>query len=821
MPALISLSHAEARGRAALLAVERYDIALDLTGLLEGDALRSTSTVRFSCAAPGATTFADCVADVESATLNDRPLEGEALADGRILLEDLAADNVLVVTSVQRSTDQRTAIHRAVDAADGAVYVWTSFEPDEARRCWACFDQPDLKAPHAFTVDAPAHWTVLSNSGDPAVEQLGDDARRWTFPATPPLSTYVPVVNAGPFFELRSERDGHDLGLLARQSLATGLERDSSELFEVTAQGLAFFGERFGMPFPQRRYDQVFVPELGGAMENYGCITWSDVFVYRSEPSPAERELRAGILLHEMAHMWFGDIVTMRWWDDLWLNEAFANWACFWAATEATAFTDAWAGFLARSKQAAYAIDRGPTSHPIRQPAGDVAEATAGFDTITYVKGSSVLKQLVAYVGEDAFIDGLRAYFAEHAWSNATLDDLMGAIGTASGRDLSEWTTVWLDTAGHDTLALEPGPDDSLVLRASGPDDAPPRPHRLNLGCYDRAGDVLQHRESIPLAIDKAETVFPPTSQAPDLLLVNDDDLTFAAVRPDAASLRTLLDGAGGLPTSIARTVALTTVWDLLLDGELTAAEFVRCATGVLMRETSDTVVEPVMGLVVQAARLWAPDTERNTLMASVADTAVALARGGGARRVVALRALTSTAVSDEQVATLRDMVGDDIDLGWRTLTRLASLDRLDPADVTALRQRDPDPEAWARAVVVEAARPVAEAKEAAWALVVDERSIPQGSVAAAGNAFWQPTQAELLAPYADRYLESLPALREAGMLSVLGTVVSMFPLAGVDEGFVSRVTRFAHGTELSPMISQRLLEQADRLQRMLRTRAA
>ena len=292
-------------------------------------------------------------------------------------------------------------------------------------------------------------------------------------------------------------------------------------------------------------------------------------------------------------------------------------------------------------------------------------------------------------------------------------------------------------------------------------------------------------------------------------------------MRPDASFPAHAAGRGRSLPTSIARTVALTTVWDLLLDGELTAAEFVRCATGVLMRETSDSVIEPVMGLAVQAARLWSPDTDRDALMASVADTCLALAGDGGARRVVALRALAGTAVSDEQLATLRDMVGDDIDLGWRTLTRLASLDRLDPADVTALEQRDPDPEAWARAVVVDAARPVAEAKESAWALLVDERSLPLGSVAAAGNAFWQPTQADLLAPYADRYLESLPALREAGMLSVLGTVVSMFPLAGVDDGFVGRVTRVANGSELSPMIAQRLLEQADRLQRMLRTRAA
>jgi aminopeptidase N len=819
MSALLSLTADEARGRAALVTVHSYGIAVDLTGLLEGNELRATSTVRFSCAAPGATTFADCVADVESATLNGRELVGDALLDGRIALDHLDRDNTLRVTSVQRSTDQRTAVHRSVDPADGEVYVWTSFEPDDARRCWACFDQPDLKAPHVFAVDAPASWTVLSNSGDPTVEVIDGSVRRWSFPATPPLSTYVAVVNAGPFFELRSQRGGHDLGLLTRRSLASCLERDADELFAVTEQGLRFFSERFAMPFPQRRYDQVFVPGLGGAMENYGCVTWSDAFVYRNEPSPADRELRATILLHEMAHMWFGDIVTMRWWDDLWLNEAFANWACFWAATEATQFTDAWAGFLARSKQAAYAIDRGPTSHPIRQPARDVAEATAGFDAITYVKGSSVLKQLAAYVGEDAFVAALRAYFAEHAWGNATLDDLMDSIAGTTGRDLSEWTRTWLDTAGHDTLALEPAAQHTMVLRAAGPGGAPPRPHVLDLGCYDRSGERLVRRDRIPLTVAGPDTPVLTRVPAPALLLLNDDDLTFAAVLPPDEQLSVLVAEAGALPTSIGRTVALTTVWDLMLDGRLPASEFVRCATGVLRSETADSVVEPGLDLAVQAARLWAPESGRDRLMAEVADVCLDLAAGSGARRVVALRALAQTAVSEEQLDALRDLAGDDIDLGWRTLARRAALGRLDPDEVPLLSRRDPDPDAGVRAVIVDAARPDPEAKAAAWARIVERRELPSSSVHDAGRAFWQPGQAELLAPYADRYLTALPALNDAGMLAAMGMVRAMFPLVGAGNDFVDRVERAAVGGTLSPAISRGLQEQADRLRRMVSAR--
>ncbi|HZU57947.1 MAG TPA: aminopeptidase N, partial [Actinocrinis sp.] len=406
----LSLTQDEARERAALIAVERYEIDVDFTGLLTGDQVGCVSTVEFSCRRPGASTFVDCAAQVVEATLNGSPLG--APAEGRILLPDLSPRNRLVVRTTQADTTNGAGVHKAVDPADGEVYVWTSFEPDEARFVWACFDQPDLKAPHAFTVTAPAAWTVTSNSGAPRIEDAGEGtsagaARRWTFADTPPLSTYNAVVNAGPFHQIRRTAGGYDLGLYTRQSLAALLERDADEAFTLTEQGLSFYGRVFGMPFPQRTYDQVFMPEFGGAMENFGCVTWSDGFLQRSAPTAAERELFAKVLLHEMAHMWFGNIVTMRWWDDLWLNEAFAEFACNWAAAEATAYRDAWAGHLATGKQRAYLTDQGPISHPIRTQVRSTAEAASIFDAITYEKGASVLKQLMTYVGEENFSAGM------------------------------------------------------------------------------------------------------------------------------------------------------------------------------------------------------------------------------------------------------------------------------------------------------------------------------------------------------------------------------------------------------------------------------
>src|SRR5262245_50269892 len=418
MDQLPSLTRVEAEERAALLEVNGYEIDVDLMDMLDGSDFRAVSTVRFSCRTPGASTFVDAALDVVSPTLNGEAISTDQISAGRIQLTGLSADNLLIVQSVQKETAAGEWVHRSVDPSDKEVYVWTSFEPDDARRAWACFDQPDLKAPHGITVLAPAAWKVVSNSGDPVVTPDGSGGRRWQFPDTPPLSTYLPVITAGRFHELRSDRGGYDLGLLCRQSLARFLDRDAEELFEVTAQGLAFFGERFGLPFPQHKYDQVFLPDMGGAMENYGCVAWSDIFVYRTAPTYDERERRAIVLLHEMAHMWFGDIVTMKWWEDIWLNEAFAHWACHWAAEAATQFTSAWSSFLVSDKLRGYAADMAPTTHPIRQPVVDVAAAVASFDGITYPKGASVLKQLFVFVGDDACVAGLRSYFAKYAWRN-------------------------------------------------------------------------------------------------------------------------------------------------------------------------------------------------------------------------------------------------------------------------------------------------------------------------------------------------------------------------------------------------------------------
>ncbi|MBD3925057.1 aminopeptidase N [Nocardioides cavernae] len=811
-----SLTQDEARERAALLEVDRYDLELDLTGLAEGDTLRVTTTIAFSAATAGGTTFVDCLSDVEEATLNGRALATGTPPLGRLELPDLGPDNVLVVRSVQRRTDAGQGIHRSVDPSDGAVYVWTSFEPDDARVVFPCFDQPDLKAVFGISVHAPVDWLVTSNMGSAAVT-TADGTRRWTFTDTPRLSTYVPVVNAGPFVELRSTRDGYDLGLYARRSLAPMLDRDAEELFDLTSKGLAFYGEQFAMAFPEPRYDQVFVPEFGGAMENYGCVTWSDVFIFRDPPSYADREERALVLLHEMAHMWFGDMVTMRWWDDLWLNESFAEWACAWSAVRCTEFTDMWAQMLATEKQDAYAADAAPTTHPIRQELVDVATAAASFDAITYPKGAAVLKQLVAFVGEDSFLEGLRSYFATYAWGNTTLDDLIAEIESASGRDLSDWVVSWLETSGADRLTLE-RQDGGRVLVATAPGGRAPLPHRLQIGSYAASSEGLTLLETLSVEVAGERTQVDGGADG-DLLLVNDDDLTFATVRPDPVSLEILLTRGGELPTAVGRTLALTTAWSLLYDGELGAEQLVDCGVGVLSRETADSVIEPLLGRLVDAADHWAPTAARDHLQSRVSDLCISLADAPG-RRLAALRGLAQSATTPTQLEFLAAHATEP-DLRWRRLIRLGELDQLVESDVESLLAEDPDPDAWVNALRARTARPSAEAKETAWQAVMIDRKVPQDVLFLVGRSFWRPGQDDLVTAYAERFLQALPELGNAGMLWALCMSRGFYPAVGGEDDFRDRLGTAAGQDGVSPVVRHNVRELNDRRRRRESARRA
>ena len=808
-----SLTEQEARERAALIEVERYDITVDLRGLQDGPRWAATSSVTFRCRTPGAATFVDIVGEVVSARLNDVELDLSTHAAGRLPLPSLEADNVLVVSSVQTETDSGNAIQRSVDPQDKLVYVWSTFEPDGARRAWACFDQPDLKAVHGFQVSAPNEWTVLSNCAPDVVLDRDDGGRLWIFEDTPRLSTYVVVVNAGPFHELREERGGHSLGLYCRQSLRSYLERDAEDLFRVTEQGLAFFGERFDLPFPQERYDQVFVPDFGGAMENWGCITSSDSELWRTPPTHAKRELVATYLLHEMAHMWFGDLVTMRWWDDLWLNEAFASFASTWALVSATEYTDGWATFLAGEQIGAYQQDVGPASHPIRTSVPDVEHAFANFDTITYYKGQAVLHQLMALVGEDRFVEGLRGYFAEHAWGNAELADLMRSIGAASGRDLTAWTSAWLDRAGTDTISLV-----GTTLLASSPDGGEPRVHALRIGSYTRGSAGLERVGEVRVETTGTTTYLLELPVA-DVHLLNDGDLTFASVRTDESSLQVLLAHAGELPEPVNRALAVGTGWDMLLKGELSTGDLLECLLSMLAIEQSPSVVEPFFLLALKAAEQWSPTVLIPRRLSRVADVA-ALRADEPEHRTAALNTLAWAASTPDHFELLDAAAPDDLDLAWQVLGRRASLGRYDEDAVQALLERDPDPDAHLQAYGVSAARPLEEAKSEAWERFWRERAIPAGlPVLDFARYFWRPVQHELMVPWAHRFLDEATALSSEGLLAVGGKVRLMMPTT-CDQAWLERAQDLAESDDVLPMVRKELLLAVDTLSRVLDARS-
>ncbi|NCD19230.1 MAG: aminopeptidase N, partial [Actinobacteria bacterium] len=525
-----NLTRDEARQRAATLATASYDVELDLTG--GPDTFRSRTTARFT-AVPGASTFIDLIADgVEGITLNGQPVATSAFADSRITLTDLAVDNELVVDATCRYTNTGEGLHRFVDPADGEVYLYSQFEVADARRVFAVFEQPDLKASFTFTVTAPAHWEVVTGQAGSRNES-GPGVTTWTFEPTERISSYITAIVAGPYHRETADLTSVDgrtipLGVYCRRSLAEYLEVE--EMVDITRAGFAFYEEAFKRPYPFAKYDQLFVPEFNaGAMENAGCVTFTEAYVFRSKVPDARRERRVVTVLHELAHMWFGDLVTMEWWNDLWLNESFAEFMSTLATAEATHWTDAWTTFNSLEKSWAYNQDQLPSTHPIVATINDLEDVEVNFDGITYAKGASVLRQLVAWVGQDHFLDGVATYLEKHQWGNTVLRDLLVELESTSGRDLAEWSALWLETAGVNLLrpVLEEagGVFTRVAIRQEAPATHPTlRPHRLVVSTFDVEDGTLVRRARHELDVVGELTEVPELvgTAVPDLVLLND-----------------------------------------------------------------------------------------------------------------------------------------------------------------------------------------------------------------------------------------------------------------------------------------------------------
>jgi len=818
-----NLTREEALTRASLLAVESYTVDLDLT--TSTTTFASTTTIRFTCAQPGASTFADLVgATVHEITLNGASIDpATAYADSRIAMSGLAADNVLVVRADCTYSRTGEGLHRFVDPADQRVYLYSQFEVPDARRVYTTFEQPDLKAVFTFNVTAPAHWKVVSNAATPTPVEVSDGKAVWNFPTTERMSTYITALVAGEYHEVLDEYVGPHgtipLGHYCRQSIKQHLDVD--ELVEITKQGFEFFEAAFDYPYPFGKYDQLYVPEYNmGAMENAGCVTFRDEYLPRSRQTHFFYEQRANTVLHEMAHMWFGDLVTMKWWDDLWLNESFAEWASHHAMVNATKFTEAWTGFTNARKNWAYRQDQLPSTHPIAADNYDLEAVEVNFDGITYAKGASTLKQLVAWVGLEPFLAGLRDYFKAHEFGNPEFADLLGALEKSSGRELDSWAQEWLQTPGVNTLRPEFEVDANAtytsfsVAQTAHPDFPTIRRHRIGVGLYDVVDGRVHKRDAFEIDVDGQSTVVPQLIgvRQPDLLLLNDGDLSYAKIRLDERSLATAVASIDKVEDSLARALLWGAAWDMTRDAEMSATDFIALVLRGIGTETDLTAVGRLPVYARQSLNYFSAPAGRPALRATWESGLRALLEGaepGSDHQLAFARAFAAASYSDEALDLVAglldgsrtiDGLAVDTDLRWVLLTALAGKGRADHTAIEAELARDNTISGQEHAASALTVRPSAEAKAQAWHDAIERDDVPNETQRSIALAFPTPGQAELLTPYLEKYLGVAETIwEEKGVQRASTALEYMFPMPLVSDETLARVDQWLAESSANP----------------------
>ena len=848
-----NLTREEAQERARLLTVDAYEIDLDLSGAQEGGTYRSVTTVRFDSAEAGAETFIDLVAPaVHEVELNGRALDVAAVfRDSRIALAHLVAgSNELKVVADCSYTNTGEGLHRFVDPVDEQAYLYTQFEVPDARRVFASFEQPDLKATFRFTVKAPSGWTVISNSPTPEPK---DDV--WSFEPTPRISTYITALIAGPYHSVHSsyEKDGQSvpLGIYCRPSLAEYLDADA--IFDVTRLGFDWFQEKFDYAYPFAKYDQLFVPEFNaGAMENAGAVTIRDQYVFRSKVTDAAYETRAETILHELAHMWFGDLVTMEWWNDLWLNESFATYtsiACL-AYADGSQWPHSWTTFANSMKTWAYRQDQLPSTHPIMADIRDLDDVLVNFDGITYAKGASVLKQLVAYVGMDAFFQGVQAYFRAHAFGNTRLSDLLGALEETSGRDLKTWSKAWLETAGINILRPEIETDgdghvtsftvlqEAPALPAGAKGEPTLRPHRIAIGCYDldAASGKLVRTDRIELDVDGERTTvpFPAGTARPAVILLNDDDLSYAKVRLDEESLRVVTEHLGDFTESLPRALCWASAWDMTRDGELATRDYLSLVLSGVGKESDIGVVQSLHRQVKMALDLYAAPEWREAGLTQWTEATLAHLRAaepGSDHQLAWARAFAATARNPQQLDLLQALLDGteaieglavDTELRWAFVERLAATGLLDDEEIDAEYARDRTAAGERHAAAARAARPSAEAKAEAWASVVESDKLPNSLQEAVIDGFVQTDQRELLAPYTEKFFAAVKDVWDSRSHEMAQQVaIGLYPALHVSQETLDATDAWLASAEPGAALRRLMSESRSGVERALKARAA
>ena len=839
-----SLTRDEAAQRAAAIHVTGYELDFDLT---TGDRVfRSVSRIRFAVTADATTTFVDIRPDrLIRATLDGADLEAAVADDGRMTLTALpAGSHELVVVADMAYTNTSQGLHRFTDPADGETYVYSALFLDQASRAYACFDQPDLKAPFTVTMTVDPRWVAVSNAAGVQVSP-----GRWEFATTEPLATYFTVVAAGPYHRVEAVHDGIPLAVYGRASLAAHLDAQAPEILAITAACFDRYHELFGVRYPFGKYDQAFVPEFSaGAMENPGCVTFRDEFIFTSAVTDAEREHRAVVIAHEMAHMWFGDLVTMRWWDDLWLNESFANYLGYRVTAEATEFTGAWTEFAVGEKAWGYAADQRSSSHPVAPEAiATAADALLNFDGISYAKGASVLRQLVAWLGDDAFLAGLRAHISAHAFGNATLADLLGALGAASGSDLTDWARAWLRTAGVSTLRPEvrldsQGRYESVTIGQTAPATRPGsdpvlRPHRITV-VTGSAGDgrALRRRDVVGVSVQGASTAVDALAGRPeaDLLLINDGDLTYAKIRLDPASMSRLAVTLPAVGDHLTRALLWGAAWDMTRDSELPATEFISLCSAALTREDDVAIFAKVVEYAVDhAIDRYLPPGQRPAArqrLAAACRGALAGARAGSGGQLVAARGLIRCAGPDD-AGWMRSWLDDpaaapaglviDTDLRWALHEQLAARGALSDREIAAEYAGDRTLTGATHAARCRALRPDPEAKARAWARLIDDDSLSTRLLAATADGFWRAGQDAITGSYVQRYVTDMPGMARRRVPEVAGHVARLaYPRYEVSDAALARLSAMAAAPDLTPALRRELQDGNDDLARALAARA-
>ncbi len=841
----LNITRNEAIQRAELVSDPVYRVSLELDG--KGDTFSCFASIDFK-SVENSSTWIDLVSpQVESIWLNGEELNVNKVFDGtRIQLQKLKKENQLKIKSQCSYMNTGEGLHRHIDPVDNEVYIYTQFEVPDCRRVFPVFEQPDIKGVLNLTVKAPSKWTVISNTQTPEPKPIENNFAIWTFDQTPKMSSYLYAICAGPYAKKTDIYEGkfgsYPLAIFVRPSLSQFL--DHEEIFEVTKQGFKWFEDKFQIGYPFKKYDQVFVPEFNaGAMENVGCVTFRDEYIFRSRTTRTAYESRANTILHELAHMWFGDLVTMKWWNDLWLNESFAEWAAHWASTGATQYNEAWTLFHVQRKAWAYRQDQLPSTHPIAANMPDLDSVYENFDGITYAKGASALRQLVAWVGEENFLKGLKKYFEKHAWKNTELKDLLSELSISSGRELDSWSKIWLESSGATLLRPEIEVDaNNLVTKIAikqEPPSAPPgldpvlRPHRLALGVYEKQGEKLVRTKRIEVDVVGEKTIINELNgvKRPDLLLINDDDLTYAKIRLDSHSLITATKEIASIESSLSRALIWGAVWDMVRDAEVGTGKYLDLVLAGIEKETDIGLVQQVLMQCRSAIDVFANRKNRknyNIKLATGLDRLISLAKPGSDRQLALVRTFSAVATTEDQITKVAQILDGvqkieglvvDTDLRWALLRRLVVVGKRGEKEIEEELKNDDTVMGREHAAGARAAMPTLEAKQNAWSLVTNNENLTNSELHSILAGISYMDHEEVLKNFVDKYFDSVSILWNARTHEIGQSLVTgLFPSTNINQNVINKCDVFLENNQDLAVGARRIvIEQRDSLARALK----